>query len=132
MYKIKYLRNKNNESQTDLSKIIGVSLRTIQNYESGKVDVPLKKLNSIAQHYNVSVSYLFENESEIEKIESSKGISFIDTLNSLSVDEIITYIYKFEKERFEGNTTYEMYKENIIYRHKIELEEKKELKQKRK
>lgn len=62
MLKIKELRNRENESQTALADKIGVSLRTIQNYESGSVDVPLKKLELIAKHYDVSVSYLFTTE----------------------------------------------------------------------
>ena len=62
MLKIKELRNKKNESQTALANKIGVSLRTVQNYESGDVDVPLKKLQLIAKHYDVSVSYLFSED----------------------------------------------------------------------
>ena len=62
MLKIKELRNKQNESQTALANKIGVSLRTVQNYESGDVDVPFKKLELIAKYYDVSVSYLFSEE----------------------------------------------------------------------
>lgn len=64
MLKIKELRNKKNESQTDLAKVVGVSLRTIQNYESGKVAVPYKNLEVIAQHYGVTVAYFFTEEQE--------------------------------------------------------------------
>lgn len=60
MQRIKELRLKNGESQTELAKIVGVSLRTIQNYESGNVDVPYKSLEKIAQHYDVTVAYLFD------------------------------------------------------------------------
>ena len=71
MHKIRELRNSKKESQTTLSEVIGVSLRTIQNYESGKVDVPTKKLELIAQHYDVSVSYLFSKEEK--QIYKSEG-----------------------------------------------------------
>ena len=67
MLKIKQLRRNNNESQTALSKVIGVSMRTIQNWESGKVDVPSKKLELIAQYYGVTVAYLFKEEEEEEE-----------------------------------------------------------------
>ena len=68
MLKIKQLRRNNNESQTALSKVIGVSMRTIQNWESGKVDVPSKKLELIAQYYGVTVAYLFKEEEEEEDL----------------------------------------------------------------
>lgn len=71
MQKIKELRNSKNESQTQLAKVVGVSLRTIQNYESGKVDVPSKNLELIAKHYDVSISYLFSDE----KIEIKEPIA---------------------------------------------------------
>lgn len=60
MLKIKQLRTQKNESQSALAEVIGVSLRTIQNYESGNVDVPMKNLEKIAKHYDVTVAYLFE------------------------------------------------------------------------
>ena len=65
MLKIKQLRLEKKESQTYLGKQIGVSLRTIQNYESGDVDVPFKKLDLIAKYYDVSVSYLFSDENSV-------------------------------------------------------------------
>jgi len=61
MHIIKVLRKKNKETQTDLSKVIGVSMRTIQNWEAGITDVPLEKLKIIAQYYSVSVSDLFKD-----------------------------------------------------------------------
>lgn len=59
MNRIKDLRNKKGESQSDLANAIGVSLRTIQNYEAGSVDVPYKNLEKIAQHYDVTSAYVF-------------------------------------------------------------------------
>jgi transcriptional regulator with XRE-family HTH domain len=70
---IKVLRKKNKETQTDLSRVIGVSLRTIQNWEAGFNDVPFLKLKLIAQHYSVSISYLFGEHIVIPEDEKEKS-----------------------------------------------------------
>lgn len=75
MLKIKELRNNKNESQSDLAEVIGVSLRTVQNYEAGKVAVPYKNLELIAQHYGVTVSYFFMNEQELEQRDTVQDAS---------------------------------------------------------
>ena len=77
MLKIKQLRRNNNESQTALSKVIGVSIRTIQNWEYGKVDVPSKKLELIAQYYGVTVAYLLKEEEEEEEEEEDLKLMFM-------------------------------------------------------
>ncbi|GLB47821.1 XRE family transcriptional regulator [Neptunitalea lumnitzerae] len=68
MLKIKELRKEKKESQSDLAEVLGVSLRTIQNYEAGKVAVPYKNLELIAQHYGVTVAQFFTNEQEEKAI----------------------------------------------------------------
>lgn len=77
MRNIKELRKKKKESQSTLASVVGVSLRTIQNYESGDVNIPLNNLKKIAQHYDVPVSYLFkENDISLEKNDGEYSISF--------------------------------------------------------
>ena len=98
MLKIKELRNKKNESQTALAEAIGVSLRTIQNYESGKVSAPHKKLEQIAQHYNVTVAYLFSNESNNE----IKG-DFIENKNGNRFEELPNGKYKIYVKKLPVN-----------------------------
>lgn len=70
---IKKLRKKNKETQTELGKVIGVSLRTIQNWEAGITDVPFIKLKLIAQYYSVSVSCLFGEHIVIPENEKEKS-----------------------------------------------------------
>ena len=95
MLKIKELRTNKNESQTALSKVLGVSLRTIQNYEGGKVNVPREKLELIAKHYDVSVSYLFSNSTSSNVYETpvlkKAGVE-------LNIKEILTFIIDNEDE----------------------------------
>lgn len=64
MRNIKELRKQRKESQSTLASVVGVSLRTIQNYESGDVNIPLNNLKKIAQHYDVPVAYLFDGVEE--------------------------------------------------------------------
>jgi len=92
MLKIKELRVKNKESQKELSFIVDVSLRTIQNYESGKVSVPNDKLKIIAEHYNVSVANLFDDTKKT-KIPTLKKDNVIFTIK-----EVLTYIIDNEEE----------------------------------
>ncbi len=92
---IKTLRKNNNESQTDLSLILGVSLRTVQNYESGKVTIPNDKLSKIAQHYDVSVSYLFESETE-KKLKNTPILEKNGV--NLTIKEILLFIIDNESE----------------------------------
>lgn len=63
-----------------MAQVIGVSLRTIQNYEAGKVDIPSKKLELIAQHYSVTVAYLFGGK-EVEEKKEFKDLKIDDKLN---------------------------------------------------
>ena len=70
---LKKLRKKNKETQKKLGKVIGVSLRTIQNWEAGLTDIPFKKLKLIAQHYSVSLSYLFGEHVVIPEDEKQKS-----------------------------------------------------------
>ena len=49
MFSIKELRMKKGISQSDLAKVLGLHLRTIQNYEAGTTDIPTKNINLLHQ-----------------------------------------------------------------------------------
>jgi transcriptional regulator with XRE-family HTH domain len=59
---LKKLRKNKQESQTDLSKSMSVSLKTIQNWENESVTIPNKRLKDLAKHYNVNVFELFSSK----------------------------------------------------------------------
>lgn len=75
--RIRELRKSSNQSQTELAQAIGVSLRTIQNWEAETSDVSTKKLREIAKHYDVTIPYLFGGEETVknEKLDLIKKIS---------------------------------------------------------
>ncbi len=87
MDKIKQLRKSKGESQTQLAEYVGVSLRTIQHYEKGTVDIPFKNLEKIAKHYDVNVSYLFEDEKP-KNLPSSESIVSYKGKNGLKFEEL--------------------------------------------
>lgn len=56
--RIKYLREKNNISQIEFAKKIGVSNTVLSRYESGDRKPDYDTLNKIADYFNVSSDYL--------------------------------------------------------------------------
>lgn len=51
-------RIKRQMSRDDLAKALGVSRRTISNWQNGSTELPLSKLLSMAQMWNCSIDYL--------------------------------------------------------------------------
>lgn len=69
--RIKRLREKNSESQKDLSEILQCKQNNISKIEQGKSQT-LENLIAIAEHYDVSLDYLCKGEG---------GIDLLDTLD---------------------------------------------------
>jgi len=67
--KIKELRKKFNETQTDLGKIIGTDKSTISKYENETYIIPPEVLIKIANHYDVTVDYILGRDDELLKVE---------------------------------------------------------------
>ena len=62
--RLKNLRIKNDELQSDLAKILNVDVSMVSLWENGKNYPEVKKLIDIALHYNVSTDYLLGIENE--------------------------------------------------------------------
>lgn len=45
-------------TQKDLADLLGVSLRTVQNWQRGITEMPLSKLLRLSRIWNLSVDYL--------------------------------------------------------------------------
>ena len=56
--RIKDLRIKNNLSQNDLAKSLGIKRHTISAYETNSITPPIDKLILISKYYGVSIDYL--------------------------------------------------------------------------
>lgn len=76
--KIQEFRESRHLSQAALAKAIGVSLRSIQNWERGESNITLKYAKTIAAFFNISLSDLLgetaNSEKTVEKVnESASG-----------------------------------------------------------
>lgn len=56
--RLKKLREEQGLTQTELARKLGKSLRTVQKYESGEIDIPLSMLYSISEVFNVTICFL--------------------------------------------------------------------------
>lgn len=56
--RLKKLREKQGLTQTELARKLGKSLRTVQKYESGEIDIPLSMLYSLSEVFDVTISFL--------------------------------------------------------------------------
>ena len=56
--RIAQIRKYNRINQSDLADKLGKSLRTVQKYESGEIDIPLSTLAEIAEVLNTTLNYL--------------------------------------------------------------------------
>lgn len=65
MFVLKQLRREKKITQKDLAKVIGVSKRTIQNYEGKDAGIPDKNCTKIAEYFEMSKAQLYAvNEAE--------------------------------------------------------------------
>ena len=56
--RIKFLRQKNNMSQEDLSELLGIGQQTLSQYEKNKRKLPIELLISYSKIFNVSIDYI--------------------------------------------------------------------------
>lgn len=64
MNKIKTLRIKNNLTQKEIAEVLGTSGSNYSRYESGEWNFTIKHLKALAKFYDVSVSYLVDDEND--------------------------------------------------------------------
>lgn len=70
--RIKDLREDNDLTQTDISKMLNISQVAYSYYELNKRSVPLEILCKLADFYNVSVDYLLYRTNDKTFIKNSK------------------------------------------------------------
>ncbi|MDE6788191.1 MAG: helix-turn-helix domain-containing protein [Ruminococcus sp.] len=56
--KLRQLREDNNMSQAEMSKLLGCSQQTYSRYESHTTEIPLESLIFLADYYDTSVDFL--------------------------------------------------------------------------
>ena len=68
--KLKYLREYNDYSQREVAEALGIKRSSYNQFEQQYDIIPIKRLNQVANFYNVSVDYIL-NLTKNEKYENS-------------------------------------------------------------
>ena len=76
--RIRTLRKRKGYNQQELADVLGKSLRTVQKYESGEIEVSIAVANQLAEALDTTPTFLFGYETEITPIRS-----LADVLNFL-------------------------------------------------
>ena len=76
--RIRSLRKRKGYNQQELADILGKSLRTVQKYESGEIEVSIAMANQLAEVLDTTPTFLYGYETEIQPIRS-----LADVLNFL-------------------------------------------------
>ncbi|CAG6295295.1 transcriptional regulator [Streptococcus pneumoniae] len=74
MNRLKQLRKEKGLTQQELSEVIAVSYRTIQNWENGESQIKPEKIQQLADFFGVSVGYLLGYEPESEQVSNYQKI----------------------------------------------------------
>ena len=74
MNRLKQLRKEKGLTQQELSEVIAVSYRTIQNWENGESQIKTNKVSQLADYFGVSVGYLLGYEPESEQVSNHQKI----------------------------------------------------------
>lgn len=76
MNNLKKLRNKEGISQKELSKKMGIPLRTLQSWENGESQIKISQATQLAKYFNVSLDYLlgFTGKEENNKMTNNSMV----------------------------------------------------------
>ena len=72
-------------SQSEFAEKINKSLRTVQKYESGEIDMPVSVLTQVAEVLNTSLNFLVGYDSSHIKLES--------------VSDVLAFLYELDKKK---------------------------------
>ena len=83
--RIKTLRKRKGLNQTQLANLLGKSLRTVQKYETGEIEVSIDVVNEMAKHLDTTPTFILGYETNTAQIRSLADImSFLFELNKVS------------------------------------------------
>ena len=72
--RLRALRKKRGYNQTELGEIIDKSLRTIQKYETGEIEIPLSVISQLADVLDTTTSYILGFDGEIPSVRSMADV----------------------------------------------------------
>ena len=83
--RIKTLRKRKGLNQTQLANLLGKSLRTVQKYETGEIEVSIDVVNELAKHLDTTPTFILGYETNTASIRSLADImSFLFELDKVS------------------------------------------------
>lgn len=94
-YRIKMLRKSKGLNQSELAQLLGKSLRTVQKYETGEIEISIAVVNQIAELLESSSTYILGYESNTKEIKSLADI--MDFLFKLETVAGLDFAVKTEK-----------------------------------
>jgi len=88
--RIRTLRKRKGYNQQELADILGKSLRTVQKYESGEIEVSIAVVNQLADVLETTPTFILGYETDIEPIRSMADVLnylfHIEQVNGLCFD----------------------------------------------
>lgn len=106
MTRLKELRKAHNETQSEISAIIGITRAAYSNIETGKREPDFSTLGILADHYGVSVDYLLGRDGKKSAIPEDDGLrerlAMFEGLSPEAQEQALDYMrYLAEKEAYE-------------------------------
>ena len=93
--RIKILRKKKGYTQQELADILGKSLRTVQKYETGEIEVSISVVNQLANELDTTPTFILGYDTEIEPLRS-----LADVMNYLfHIEQISGLQFSIEVKR---------------------------------
>ena len=84
--RIKQLRKRKGLNQTELAQMLKKSLRTVQKYETGEIEVSIAVVNQIADLLDTTSTYILGYESSTTQIRTLADVmDFLFKLDSLEI-----------------------------------------------
>ena len=72
--RIKNLRKNKGYTQQELADIIGKSLRTLQKYETGEIEVSIAVVNQLAKELDTTPTFILGTKTQTAKTELEVGV----------------------------------------------------------
>ena len=99
--RLKYLREEKELTQKDLSDLLQIHAATYSQFERESSIIPIKRLNALANFFNVSIDYLFEftnnkqynnHQKEINLKQSGQRLKEIRKINKFTQEKLANYL----------------------------------------